>query len=71
MGLFDIFCNVVAGGAAAQHDYDVHGPSGRGAHTAASQARNAPSSSARAWGAGYAGNAAHLKVTGDKRTERS
>ena len=64
MGLFDIFCNAIAGGGAATHDHQVHGADDMQARSnlfAADQHRQCLTDgrdTQAAWWGGYAGQAA-------------
>lgn len=60
MGLFDVFCNVIAGGAAAQHDHQVHGTTYESGAFAASETRRMAGTGHGNWAHGYAGHAAYL-----------
>lgn len=65
MGFLSVFAGAIAGGAAAQHDHEVHGPSRGGAQVAAGLAahhgRQGDTVQQSRWGA-QAGHASFLKL---------
>lgn len=68
MGLFDIFCSAIAGGADAQDDISQHGAPTSASRWSERQARGHQDDNAAAGWFGYAGRAAqHETDNGGRR----